>query len=100
MEALGSHSAEDTITLEVKCSQPSSSSSLTLRVPSHATVAEIKGLLTRAHPSHPERDAQRLIFAGRLLADGEVVDQVIPKHRVPFPLSHTMLTVSCSHYYL
>jgi hypothetical protein len=41
------------------------------------TVADLKQLLAEAYPGNPSTSSQRLIFAGRLLQDGDVMNDVL-----------------------
>ena len=50
---------------------------LRLSVSLHGTVGDIKECLMKQHPEHPHPSEQRLIFAGKLLADHFITADVL-----------------------
>ncbi|KAJ3024753.1 UNVERIFIED_CONTAM: hypothetical protein HDU68_007807 [Siphonaria sp. JEL0065] len=63
-----------TLTITVKIPQASNSSDLVAKLPSSATVLELKSWLTKQHLQQPPVCEQRLVASGKLLAnDGELL---------------------------
>ena len=83
-------------TFELVIKSPSSATEepLRLTVPVAGTVADIKRVLTTAHPEHPEVHEQRLIFAGRLLENGSKTSEVLRQRDLSEPQTfHLMLPI-------
>lgn len=47
------------------------------RISKRSTIGELKKLLEQQHPAHPLQQKQQLIYGGRILNDGELIDCII-----------------------
>eukprot|EP00178_Gracilaria_changii_P005469 TRINITY_DN1901_c0_g1_i1.p1 TRINITY_DN1901_c0_g1~~TRINITY_DN1901_c0_g1_i1.p1 ORF type:complete len:474 (-),score=72.83 TRINITY_DN1901_c0_g1_i1:1611-3032(-) len=54
-----------------------------LTLPLNTTVAELKGELTSKYPGSPPTQAQRLIYAGKLLRDGQKLREILSPLQQP-----------------
>ena len=82
--------------VEVTVRSPTASTTdLRMKIGLNDTVGEIKQRLFREHPDQPRPDEQRLIFAGRVLADDARTADVLLQYDVSRPQTfHLMLPLN------
>ncbi len=65
---------------------PSYNEDFRLQLTLSATVKELKERIAQDHPSRPPVERQRLIFAGRLLQDTDVLKDILRLVRIYLPI--------------
>ena len=79
--------------VEVTVRSPTASTTdLRMKIGLNDTVGEIKQRLFREHPDQPRPDEQRLIFAGRVLADDARTADVLLQYDVSRPQTFHLMT--------
>ena len=79
--------------VEVTVRSPTASTTdLRMKIGLNDTVGEIKQRLFREHPDQPLPDEQRLIFAGRVLADDARTADVLLQYDVSRPQTFHLMT--------
>ena len=71
------YNMDGSLTINVR--SPSMSETMTLTTDRDASVRSLKRLIHTVHPKKPSINDQRIIFAGKLLNDGDILSRILEK---------------------